>query len=81
MTFEERTSALAAAEPTVEPADELMLAATVADFAQLLKQTAPVSDRQLDLDDLAERADALAVRGVDRAAELIDLIAQAPAAR
>ncbi len=81
MTFEERTSALAAAEPTVEPADEFMLAATVADFAQLLKQTAPVSDRQLDLDDLAERADALAVRGVDRAAELIDLIAQARAAR
>lgn len=79
--IEELTSALAAAEPSVEPVDELMLAATVADFAQLLKQAAPVSDRQLDLDDLAERADALATRGVDGAAQLSNLIAQARAAR
>lgn len=77
----ERTSVLASADPTVEPADELMLAATVADFAQLLKQAPPVSDRQLDLDDLAERTGALAARGVDGAAELSDLIAQARAAQ
>jgi len=77
----ERTSALAAAESTMEPADELMLAATVADFAQLLKQAPPVSDRPLDLADLAERADALDLRGVEGAAQLNDLIAQARAAR
>ncbi len=79
--IDEQSSTLAAVDPTAEPADELLLAATVADFAQLLKQAPPLSDRELGLDDLAQRADDLAARGVDGAAALSDLIARARAAR
>lgn len=78
---EQATHELAAAPGDAAAGDEFLLAATVADLAQLLKQAEPVGDREVDLGVLAERADQLEASGVEGADELSDLIALASVAR
>ncbi len=78
---QEQTATLASADPMASPSDAFELAATVADFAQLLKGTRPVADRDVDLGSLAQRAADLEASGVDGAGELRELILQAQAAR
>ena len=68
------TADLVAAAADAAPSDDLALATTVADLAQLLKAAEPVADRGLDLDVLEERARALGT------AELLTMIEQARAA-
>lgn len=60
-----------------EPSDSLALAALVADFAATLKQDEVTSQRDLDLDQLHERATSLERAGVDGASELSAMIALA----
>jgi Ca-activated chloride channel family protein len=67
---------ITAADPVAEPSPQLRLAATVADFAQLLKGSEPVAGRGLTLDSLAARAADLQAEGVPGADELADLIGQ-----
>jgi len=72
--IEEQAVALAVADPSAEPTDQLALASTVADFAQFLKGAEPVRERGVTLDQLAHRAGALQAQGVDGAVELSRLI-------
>ena len=62
---------LVAAGPDAAASDDLALATTVADFAQLLKASEPTADRATTLDSLEDRARALG------AGELVTLIEQA----
>ena len=63
-----------------EASHRLQLAATVADLAQVLKRAAPYADRHVTLEDLLERAEALAAVDVVGAEDLVALVEQAIAA-
>jgi Ca-activated chloride channel family protein len=76
---EERVVDLVAAEPAATASDELRLAATVADLAQLLKRAEPYDERGLTLDHLLTRARALVDAGVVGADELVTTIEDAVA--
>ncbi|MBA2717043.1 MAG: von Willebrand factor type A domain-containing protein [Propionibacteriales bacterium] len=79
--IEEVYETLYAADAETEPSNETQLAATAADFAQLLKGSALLEGREIDLGELAQRASNLEAEGVDGAAELHALIVQAQTAR
>lgn len=66
-----------APDATAEPSMALRLAATVADFAQLLKGSGPVVNRGVTLDSLAARAAELRAEGAPGVDELAALIEQA----
>ncbi|HYJ68342.1 MAG TPA: von Willebrand factor type A domain-containing protein [Nocardioidaceae bacterium] len=74
---EQSTTPIAAADTETEADESLRLAAAVADLAQLLKESTPVADRGVTLDDLAVAAADLDADGVDGAADLVRIIGQA----
>ena len=63
------------------PSYRLILAATVADLAQVLKQAAPYADRGVTLEEILARAQGLADADVAGAEDLVTLVEQAIAAR
>jgi Ca-activated chloride channel family protein len=73
---ERSTTPIAAADTESEADPSLRLAAAVADLAQLLKDSTPVADRGVTLDNLAVTAAELDADGVDGAAELVRIIDQ-----
>ena len=66
-------------DPEAAPSYRLALAATVADLAQVLKHASPYDDRDVTLDAILERAEALASAGVAGAGELVTVVEQAVA--
>ena len=67
---------LLAADPEAPMSDSLALASAVADLAQVLKGYGPSSERPVSVADVAERARALAARGVPGADDLAALAQQ-----
>lgn len=78
---EEATADVVAADPDGTPSDDLALATTVADLAQVLKAAGPIGDRELDLAVVESRARDLVAGDVPGAADLLEMVELAAAAR